>query len=191
MQGRITQWMFSIRLAVATALTMRLNSFLDDNMMWRQLVRSVTRGTESISYNGSHLEKRPDLSIHLTSRNPSFPLTVECKLIDAKSERTVKIYCEQGLSKYINGDYAWTAAEAFMLGYVRDGSSIQSSLTPFLSESEKLNPPPYLVMMLPEGTAHATADLARSCHNRNFKYLGGPPDDPGPISVWHMWLSAP
>src|SRR6266851_540410 len=51
-------------------MTARLNGLLDDNLMWRQLVRSVTRGAESISHDGSHLEKRPDLSFHLTDRSP-------------------------------------------------------------------------------------------------------------------------
>ena len=172
-------------------MTARLNGLLDDNLMWRQLVRSVTRGAESISYDGSHLEKRPDLSIHLTNRSPSFPLVVECKIIDITSDKTASRYCEKGLLRYINGDYAWAAAEAFMLAYVRDKSSIQSSLTPILIDSEKLTPPPYLVVTFPEAAPHPTADLARSRHNRNFTYTNNVRQNlPGLISVWHMWVSA-
>jgi hypothetical protein len=125
---------------INSLMTARLNGLLDDNQMWRQLVRSVTRGAASISFDGSHLEKRPDLSIQLTNRSPSFPLVVECKVIDTKSSKTTTLYCEQGLQRYINGDYAWATAEAFMLAYVRDTSSIQSSLTRTLIESEKLIP---------------------------------------------------
>jgi hypothetical protein len=171
-------------------MTARLNALLDVNLMWRQLVRSVTRGTESISFDGSHLEKRPDLAIHLTDRSPSFPLIVECKIIDVKSSKTAKLYCEQGLRRYVIGDYAWAAAEAFMLAYVRDNSSIKTSLTPILHESEKLTPPPYLVVIFPEAAPHATADLAQSRHNRNFRYAGSAPRQPGPISIWHMWVSS-
>jgi hypothetical protein len=170
----------------------RLNALLDDDPLWRLLVRSVTRGSEAISYDGSHLEKRPDLSIHLTARNPSFPLIVECKLIDEKSQKTSKLYCDQGLTRYIVGEYAWGTPEALMVAYVRDGSTIESSLTPFLIESEKLTPPPYLLMSGPETSPHATLDLARSHHQRAFKYLASPPDDvPGPIALWHLWASTP
>jgi hypothetical protein len=172
-------------------MTARLNGLLDNNLMWRQLVRSVTRGAESITYDGRHLEKRPDLSIHLSDRNPSFPLVVECKIIDIKSNKTATLYCEQGLLRYIKGDYAWAAAEAFMFAYVRDKSSIQSSLTPVLIDSEKLTPPPYLVVTFPQASPHSTADLARSCHNRDFTYINDARGKlPGPISVWHMWVSA-
>src|SRR5258707_8684085 len=79
----------------------RLNALLDEDKIWSQLVRNVTRGTESMSYDGSHLEKRPDLSVHLTNRNPSFPLIVECKLIDIASMKTAELYCSQGLARFV------------------------------------------------------------------------------------------
>ena len=168
----------------------RLNGLLESDIMWHQLVRNVTRGTESISYDGSHLEKRPDLSIHLTNRSASFPLVVECKIVDINSGRTIKLYCEKGLVRYINGEYAWAAAEAFMLAYVRDNSSIKSSLTPFLIESENVTYPPYRVVSLPKSVPHATADLACSLHKRNFIYQHNHRQNlPGPISIWHMWVS--
>jgi hypothetical protein len=173
-------------------MSTRLNALLDEDPVWRLLVRCVTRGSESISYDGSHLEKRPDLSIHLTARNPSFPLIVECKLIDLKSQKTCKLYCEQGLIRYIVGEYAWGTSEALMLAYVRDGSSISSSLTPFLKESEKQSPPPYLLLSGPEIAPHKSLDLGQSRHDRDFHYLTAPPHDvPGPIMLWHMWVSAP
>jgi hypothetical protein len=65
----------------------RLNALLDSDPMWRHLVRSVTRGTESFSFDGTSLEKRPDISVHLMSRNPSFALTIECKVIDSKANQ--------------------------------------------------------------------------------------------------------
>ena len=45
----------------------RLNRLLDEHPLWEQMVRSVTRGSETLSFDGVHLEKRPDLSIHLTA----------------------------------------------------------------------------------------------------------------------------
>jgi hypothetical protein len=169
----------------------RLNAFLDEDKPWSQLVRNVTRGTESMSYDGSHLEKRPDLSFHLTNRNPSFPLIVECKLIDSRSMKTAELYCVHGLARFVKGEYAWMSREAFMLGYVRDGATILSCLTPFLAEScAHGRPRAYLTQRLPELT-HKTSgiELARSRHNRRFRYVGrATQDKPGAIAIWHLWL---
>src|ERR1035441_2300250 len=78
-----------------TLIETRLNALLEEDQRWSQLVRDVARGKETLSYDGSHLEKRPDLSIHLTDRSPSFPLIVECKLIDAPSRKKIDLYCEK------------------------------------------------------------------------------------------------
>jgi hypothetical protein len=118
----------------------RLNALLDSDPMWRHLVRSVTRGTESFSFDGTSLEKRPDISVHLMSRNPSFALTIECKVIDSKANQDGARYCKQGVARFVKGEYAWTTREAFMLGYVRDGSSISKCLTPLLAQSKMNNP---------------------------------------------------
>jgi hypothetical protein len=176
---------------VNALMASRLNALLDEDKVWAQLVRNVTRGTESMSYDGSHLEKRPDLSVHLTNRNPSFPLIVECKVIDAPSMKTAELYCVHGLARFVNGEYAWTSREAFMLGYVRDGATILSYLTPFLAESRAHgHPGAYLTQTLPELT-HKTSgiELARSRHNRRFRYVGrAMQDKPGAITIWHLWL---
>lgn len=177
---------------INSLMSTRLNALIDADPIWRLLVRSVTRGSESISYNGAHLEKRPDLSIHLTSRSPSFPLIVECKIIDLKSNKTPKLYCDQGLSRFIVGEYAWGTSEAFMLAYVRDGSTISSSLVPFLIASENKSSTCYLLMSGPEAVSHEFLDLSCSRHNRLFNYLAMPPYNvPGPIMLWHVWVSAP
>src|SRR5258708_35994592 len=57
-----------------------LNQMLDEHHLLAQLVRCVARGKETLSFDGTHLEKRPDLSVYLTFRNASFLLVVECKL---------------------------------------------------------------------------------------------------------------
>jgi len=94
------------------------------------LVTCISRGRESINYDGSKLEKRPDLSIHLTSRFSRLSLVVECKLLDSKNKKSIDLYCDQGLARFIDGQYAWYAREAFMLAYVRDGATIATCLTP-------------------------------------------------------------
>jgi hypothetical protein len=173
---------------VTALLEARLNAFIDRDPLWGQLVLCVARGKESLSFDGTHLEKRPDLSIYLTSRTRRFPLITEAKILDATAAKTQTEYCDQGLRRFVEGEYAWGNREAFMIAYVRDGSSVNAKLTPFLLGGMTQNPPKYLVEELPAPVAAGSADLACSRHGRNFIYQ---PDAelPGPITVWRLWLS--
>jgi hypothetical protein len=167
----------------------RLIALLDEDERWSQLVRCVARGKETLSYDGSSLEKQPDLSIYLTNRSPSFPLVVECKLIDAPSRKRIALYCNDGLTRFVRGDYAWAVRESFMLAYVRDGSTISSCLVPFLAQGRAKQPDIYRTETLPELTGNAAMALAHSSHNRDFRYIGRQQNSPGAISVWHLWNS--
>jgi hypothetical protein len=51
-------------------MEIRLNALIETDDLWALLARNVARGKETISFDGSHLEKRPDLSIYLTDRSP-------------------------------------------------------------------------------------------------------------------------
>ena len=173
---------------VTALMEARLNRMINEDPLWRQLVLCVVRGKESLSFDGSHLEKRPDLSIYLSDQNRSFPLVAEAKIMDSGAAKSETLYCENGLRRFIEGEYAWANCEAFMLAYVRDGSSISTKLTPVLSQAMTQEPPGYLVEGLPVAIGSSSADLAHSRHGRNFAYVGGS-QEPGPISVWHLWLS--
>lgn len=48
---------------VTALMEARLNRLILENPLWGQLVLYVGRGVETISFDGSHLEKRPDLSM--------------------------------------------------------------------------------------------------------------------------------
>ena len=172
-----------------TLIETRLNGLLEEDELWSLLVRSVARGRETVSYDGSHLEKRPDLSIHLTDRTPAFPLIVECKLIDAPSTKKVDLYCSDGLVRFVRGEYAWATREAFMLAYVRDGSTVSSCLEPVLAQSRTKQPDIYLTDALPESVGESDMHLARSRHNREFRYVGLS-HGPGAITIWHLWIAA-
>ncbi len=67
---------------VTTLMEARLLMMIEQDTFWRQLVLCVGRGKESLSYDGSHLEKRPDLSIYLSNRTLRFPLIAEAKIVD-------------------------------------------------------------------------------------------------------------
>jgi hypothetical protein len=184
------QVLFSGQEAEVNALmASRLNFLLDEDTAWSVLVRSVARGTETMSFDGSHLEKRPDLSLHLTGRNPSFALIVECKLLDRPSGKRVDMYCNDGLARFVRGEYAWASREAFMLAYVRDESRIATSLRPYLAENQNNQPDLFQTAALPEMITNSGMHLARSGHNRSFRYVGRPSlSSPGLISIWHLWI---
>ena len=110
---------------VTALMQARLNRMINEDTLWRQLVNYVARGTDSISFDGSHIEKSPDLSIVLSDAELRFPLVAEAKILDAAMSKTVALYCKAGIRRFVDGEYAWGNREAFMIGYVRDGSSIQ------------------------------------------------------------------
>jgi hypothetical protein len=160
----------------------RLNNICDVRPEIRNMVSVVTPGTESTNYNGISLIKRPDLSIHLTRRPSNFPLIVECKIIDKTDAKVIRMYCKDGLYRFVSGDYAWRTNEAFMLAYVRDNSTIENTLTPHLvKHQQKQNI--FLTEHLPKPVNIVSHDLAQSRHGRGF------PKNPGSIAVWHLWLS--
>jgi len=161
----------------------RLDDIRVEKPEWSMLVTGVSRGKESISFDGKSLEKRPDLSVHLTNRPFRFPLVVECKLIDKRNRKNVDLYCDNGIVRFIDGEYAWYGHEAFMLAYVRDNSLIENVLTPYLSKSQQIIPDSYLTVQLPLTVNIPNHEMAKSRHGRRF------PNNPGSIAVWHLWLS--
>ncbi|MDR0481121.1 MAG: hypothetical protein LBG66_04465 [Gallionellaceae bacterium] len=176
---------------VTALLVARLNALIEQDPFWNQLVLCVVRGNESLSVDGSHIEKRPDLSIYLSNRTRNFPLIAEAKILDSATSKTTTLYCDQGLCRFLTGEYAWACQEAFMLAYVRDGSSIAGQLTPLLTKDMAQASPRYAVQTLPMPTgAKSVHDLACSQHARSFTYIHQTPSpqQPGPITVWHLWL---
>lgn len=175
---------------VTALLEARLNVLCGQDPFWGQLVLCAVRGKESVSFDGSHIEKRPDLSIYLSSRIRNFPLIVEAKILDSATSKTAALYCDRGLCRFLAGEYAWASQEAFMLAYVRDGATIAEHLTPLLSKDATLLSPRYAVQMLPTPTSTQAGDLAWSRHARAFVYIhqAPPTHTPGPVTVWHLWL---
>jgi len=174
---------------VTALMQARLNRLIDEEALWGQLVLWVGRGAESISFDGSHLEKRPDLSIVLSGGDRRFPLIAEAKILDSVTSKTIRLYCEKGVRRYVQGKYAWGNREAFILGYVRDGSSIDPTLKTFLSNAAATDPDVYLVESLPVSVGTTPSDLAHTRHGRAFLYRSqSSPNKPGSISLWHLWL---
>jgi hypothetical protein len=178
--------------AINALMETKLQALREENPLWEQMVGAVARGRETVSFDGAHLEKRPDLSLFLTRRMARFPLIVECKIIDQVGAKTGKLYCEKGLSRFLTGEYAWGNSEALMIAYVRDNSTIASTLAPLLAAGVPGSPPPYAARSAVSRINASSADLATSSHDRNFRYLlrKPPRDEPGAIALWHLWLPA-
>lgn len=174
---------------VNALLEPRLNHFCQTKPMWKDLVSSVSRGRESMSYNGAKLEARPDLTLVLTRRTANFPLVVECKIIDKSSGKGVGLYCTNGIDRYVSGDYAWAGREAIMLAYVRDGSTIEGALCSYLVKSAKLNPDPFQTSAFPQVLPQIHQAACFSKHLRKFSYLGECGGaEPGEIALAHLWF---
>lgn len=173
---------------VTSLLVSQLNHMIEKDQIWRQLVSSVVRGSESLNYDGAHLEKRPDLSIHLSSRAIRFPLVAEAKMIDAT--RGEHLYCSKGLIRFLDGQYGWGGREAFMIAYVRDGTKISGRLRPYLAKT--VHAASYAVQTGPIVRSVSGCDAAQSGHARSFRYThtNAPANDPGIIALWHLWLDA-
>lgn len=174
---------------ISTLLESRLIAMRDEDSCWESLISGVSRGRESVSFDGRHLEKRPDLSFHLTGRNFSFPMVAECKLIDHSNGKTVRLYCEDGLARFLRGEYAWGTREAFMFAYVRDQSGISTHLNSHLASFQGDTPDPFATELLPCQVLTNNTDVAQSRHGRLFPYLQTAGSSPGPIVLWHVWLS--
>ncbi|MDH2384729.1 hypothetical protein [Bradyrhizobium sp. CER78] len=167
----------------------RLNDLRNDRRKFGQIVSCIVRGAESISYDGRHIEKRPDLSIFMTTRNANFPLVVECKIIDHDLGKGVALYCNNGVRRFVDGEYGWASTQALMIGYVCDDSSVEKHLIPHLktrasSKSDSLKTKSW--------SAKAIAASMTSDHLRTFRYLTPSPDsDPGPVTIFHIWTEVP
>lgn len=108
-------------------------------------------------------------------------LFVECKPVDHKHP-ILSCYCNKGLVRFVNGDYAWAMQDALMVGYVKARYSFKK-LASVLDDSKK--------NAILKTTNHAAIDeyaIYRSSHKREFEW----PESQGqacPISVAHLWLS--
>jgi hypothetical protein len=169
-------------------LQARLNAMRDVQKIFSQIVACVVRGGESTSYDGKHIEKRPDLAVYLTSRHASFPLVLECKIIDGPNSKGVDLYCTQGIRRFVKGEYGWANTQCVMLAYVRDNSSVQGTLAPYLKVSSAKAVDPFRTQSLPSVIKGGTF---RSKHGRIFKYVEKRHGPPGSIFIEHVWISIP
>jgi hypothetical protein len=159
----------------------------------------VVRQAEVANYNGSRRAKTPDLCFKL--RYDDFApcdalsefdaLFVECKPVD-KAHSAGSKYCDDGLNRFVNGDYAWAMQEGMMLAYARHGRTLVDHLITAMKESNRMIA--LATEQLPEdlfpGQKEDFVKAGRiyvSLHRRKFQW----PDGKGPatnITIYHLWF---
>lgn len=160
--------------------------------------RSVTRQSNARSYNQSKIRPSPDLwfLLNYDKRSNVLPsydvLLVECKIVDATSYRSAgKWHCDNGMIRFVRGDYAWAMQEGIMLAYARNQKSIQGDLIPAMAEPDRVARLKTLTQPVPVASktlaAYCPEPLHASVHERGFEYLEDKGVAPS-ISIYHLLL---
>jgi hypothetical protein len=175
-----------------------LNSYLNDPSrpvpgFSGAIFETVIRGGEVSNYNGKHVEKRPDIVFRLVGENriieyrSQYGVFTECKVIEDVAG--VRKYCNDGILRFVNGDYAWAMSHAMMLAYARDGYSVDPHLLATLTAAPKT----YRVETMPAADPNSPAGhptIFVSTHGRVWRYPRSK-HGPGKILIRHLWLEVP
>lgn len=164
----------------------------------RRSFEMVLRQGQVANFDQTKLSKTPDLCFKLRDdeEEPRAVLSehealfVECKPID-KTHAAGSKYCDLGLRRFIEGDYAWAMEEGLMLGYARHGRTIATHLLPAINQPQRLSRLNLVEAPQPiERPGARTRDDAEalhvSRHRRGFVW----PEGKGPateILVYHSW----
>ncbi len=187
-------------------VTEELRKVIENDLRWQGKVpgfnrwtyETVVRQAQVENFDGSKPKKEPDLCFRLCNfeEEPRPVLSVhdalfvECKPVDAGHAAGGQ-YCDKGLCRFVDGDYAWAMEEGMMVGYARAGRTIAKHLIPAMQEPKRLETlktvKPPRPILLPEAAAEIGAEaLHVSRHQRGFLW----PDDKGmatDILIYHSW----
>ena len=119
-------------------------------------------------------------------------LFIEAKPVDATHAAGGK-YCDDGLIRFIRGDYAWAMQDAMMLGYARDGRTIAKHLMPAMSAEPRIASLKTMQQPVPSTSTAAAANDAAECihisrHQRGFPWRDGK-GTACDIWIYHLWHS--
>ncbi len=164
----------------------------------RLTYETVVRQGQVINFDLTKLTKTPDLCFKLRNdeEEPRQVLSehealfVECKPVD-ETHAVGGRYCDDGLCRFVEGDYAWAMQEGLMLGYARHGRTIAEHLIPVMEEAVRrmklktVKAPQEIKHPGAVACEHAEA-LHVSRHNRGFAWVAnkGPATD---IFIYHSW----
>ncbi|MDP3069386.1 MAG: hypothetical protein Q8N18_03815 [Opitutaceae bacterium] len=187
-------------------VTATLRSTIESNLRQSGEVRGFSKKTYEFmvrqgqwqNYNGTILTKTPDLFFKLRDDEGSRAsvlsefdgLFIEAKPVDS-THYAGSDYCDDGIIRFVRGDYAWAMPEAMMLAYARDGRTVANHLIPAMREATRLKSLTTAELPRPCRTVAAAACAEAeavhiSRHRRDFPW----PDGKGSateIMVYHLW----
>lgn len=187
---------FVLATALEVEITAHLHQMLKDEIWNRavvdgfddEIIRTIVR-PEVINYNNVRLSKRPDMVVELVNRpggvRPSQDgVFIECKPVD-DAHRLAACYCDEGICRFVSGDYAWAMTEAMMIGYVDVHREPVDELGPAL-DARKTK---VLPIGVPRVCDHSLMKppVALTRHQRYFSYLEYGQQAPN-ITLRHLWL---
>lgn len=152
------------------------------------LFETVVRDASETNYVGNKLSKQPDLTFRQPTTSPGLQesqlraIVVECKIVGKKNP--IRIYCREGLNRFIDGDYAWAMPSGMMIAYARDSMTVPDDLTPCL----KRHSPVRALPVRESGLSDAEPAVYKSVHERTWSYPGTR-RRPGDIEILHYWLA--
>lgn len=144
------------------------------------------------NFDGTRRDLMPDLLIGMIGRpKAGIPwqdwLFIECKPVGRKHPAG-SAYCDEGLIRFVRGDYAWAMTSALMVGYTHQDYSITPKLYDALkarsTEIPTISHPQPCRRSKPTAISEATY---LSKHGRTFNYIQTGAAAP-PITIRHLWL---
>lgn len=170
-----------------------LNSGSND-VFNRSKFQDVIRGGNFCSFNNRSLTKQPDLIIRPVDYTPGIDnryhgLFIECKILDRKGKNELK-YIENGIKRFVDGEYAWAMTHAMMVAYVRaENITIPLSLETCFTRNK--NKPCIVECCAKDRFQKIRENDGVSCHAsihvRNWVHEDH--GAPGDIRLDHLWLT--
>ena len=142
----------------------------------------VGRGEEFLNYNGKAVEKRPDLAFELKARRPGVRtslsfydrLFAECKVLNQKGA-DIGEYANNGVKRFLRGDYAWAMPHCLMLGYIRTSQSLPNALNNHFRRNRGANMEKFALVSLSTQCRCSGQEprVYQTTHGRNWLYRTG------------------
>lgn len=196
---------FNLSEATEDKVTAALKAVIENNLRQngtipgfnRRNYETVIRQSQVTNFDGTKLTKTPDLCFKLriadeaTYRGISEydALFVECKPVDT-AHAVGSRYCDDGLVRFVRGDYAWAMQEGMMVAYARNQRTITGHLIPAMNEAKRLTSlaieQPPKVLAAHKGENESADRIHVSVHRRDFIW----PGDKGQatnITLYHLW----
>jgi len=191
---------FSLLTADEDAVTLQLHEALLDGVFKKGIVEGFDSGLFSTverepkirNYDYRHPDKMPDLLVRLVGRPPGIRNTqdglfIECKPVDSKHGVSGH-YCNKGLIRFVQGDYAWAMPIATMVGYTKEGYTISAKLIPALKDWQQGASKSSVPRPCPHSRATSIGEVVHlTKHVRSFQYRETKQAAPE-ITIRHLWL---